>query len=345
MIRIPLGLFLTALAVSFSLALLTRYALLKLRVLNVPIFRSFHSAPMPSMGGLGILLGFWITVGIASQVVPRSMVAWETLLALLAGTWVLSIILIDDVRPMGVTPKLCVLLVTAGVSVALGLRLEELDIPGWGLWSLGKLAVPVSVFWFVWMMNIYNFMDGIDAIAAGEAVLVAAFLVAFSAMKGRPSVSLPALVLAGAAGGFLLLNLPPSRMFMGDIGSNFIGFMFAGLAILGNREGIPFLVVPWLLGAFIFDTTYTIVRRLRRGENILKAHKSHLYQRLVLSGWSHGQVNLALLGVNLMLGVGACLYLRGNGSIAALMLVLGLAVLVYGTFWIERAERRQTDEG
>ena len=336
MIRIYVGLFLMALAVSFGIALLTRYIVMKRQLLNVPISRSLHSTPMPSMGGLGIMLGFWITMGIGCRVMPSSVVAWSALLALVAGTWALSVILIDDIRPMRVLPKLCVLLVATGASVALGLRLEE--IHGW---SLGKLALPASVFWFVWMMNLYNFMDGIDAIAAGEAITVSAFLVAFSAMEGKPAVALPALVLAGAAIGFLLLNFPPSRMFMGDIGSNFIGFMFAGLAILVQREGMSFLVVPWLLGAFIFDTTYTLLRRLLRGENILQAHKSHLYQRLVLMGWSQGQVNLALLGVNLVLGAGAYSYLRGNGSVALLMLALALAVLICGTVLIERAERRR----
>lgn len=341
MIQTSVLVFLLALCVSFGVALLTRYVALRFRVLNVPIFRSLHSLPMPSMGGVGILIGFWTAMGVLYRVAPL-MAAWrEALPALLAGTGVVFVILLDDIRPMSVLPKLSVLLAATGVSVALGLRMEEIHIPGLGLRSLGGLAIPLSAFWFLWMMNIYNFMDGIDGIAAGEAVVVATFLFAFSAMRGRSSLSLPALALAGAAAGFLLLNLPPSRMFMGDIGSNFLGFMFAGLAIIGSHEGIPFLVMLWLLGAFVFDSTYTLLRRVRRGENILRAHRSHLYQRLVLLGWTHGRVDLALLGVNLLLGLGAFLYLRGNAWPAFLVLALVLAVLIYGTVRIERADRRR----
>jgi Fuc2NAc and GlcNAc transferase len=165
---------------------------------------------------------------------------------------------------------------------------------------LGPAGGALAALGIVWLTNLYNFMDGIDGIAAAEAVVVGmggALLVA-----GRsPPLALVSVVVAAAAAGFLVWNWPPARLFMGDVGSGFLGFVFGGLA-LGSERAHALPAVLWLvlLGPFFLDATVTLVRRVARGERWYAAHRSHAYQRAVQGGWSHGRVAASVAGLSLV---------------------------------------------
>ena len=181
---------------------------------------------------------------------------------------------------------------------------------GYPTLDLGVARLPMSpldsmvvVLAIVWSTNLYNFMDGIDGIAGVEAVCVASVGGALLLLSGANGLGVVALVIAAASAGFLVWNRPPARIFMGDAGSGLLGFMLAGLAFAGEKEGVPALIWVILLGAFVADATIVVVRRMTRGERWYSAHRTHLYQRLVQSGWTHGRVDLALLGINGMLSV------------------------------------------
>lgn len=253
------------------------------RALDVPNQRSSHTRPVPRGGGLVIVAGFlgglglWLVQG--GSLSPRA-VGW-----LGGALLVAAVSFVDDLRPLPAAPRLAVHLLGALVLTLAGVQDRELPL---------GLALPLAFIWVALVTNVYNFMDGIDGLAASQAVVAGAALVAAGSLVRNPLVALGGGLCAAAAAGFLLYNLPPARLFMGDVGSTFLGFNFAGLSLLGNlgvgggRLPIEFGVV--ILAPFLFDALVTLARRVLRGERWYQAHRSHFYQRLVSRGLSHAQV-------------------------------------------------------
>jgi len=297
-------------------------------LLDRPNERSSHQQPTPTLGGLGIVGGVW--TGLA-WCLPADSYRWP----LLASTLVLLITVKDEVgQPLRVGEKLAVELLAIGVWLWWGPRLEWVSLP-WGQVGLGAWSWPLTALWLLWLCNVYNFMDGIDGISAVQAVGAGAWLALWT-WELDPVLAAMALAVAAAAAGFLVFNFPPARIFMGDVGALFLGLWLGLIGVLGQREGLPLWIAALPLGGFLFDTSYTLLRRALRGENILRAHRMHLYQRLVQLGFSHLQVDLGLLLLILLLGGGGHAFLCGMESLAAGLLALGLALLVGVTVWVER---------
>ena len=183
----------------------------------------------------------------------------------------------------------------------------------WALWWLGvpasfrvagspafdSIGVLIVVLGIVWATNSFNFMDGIDGLAGGEAVTVGLAAALLLLAVGQRGLALVSLVIAAASAGFLIWNWAPARIFLGDVGSGLLGFLFAGLAVASDRAGaLPLLDWLLLLGVFAFDATATLIRRAWHGERWYKAHRSHAYQRAVQTGWSHARVALAVFVIN-----------------------------------------------
>jgi Fuc2NAc and GlcNAc transferase len=156
----------------------------------------------------------------------------------------------------------------------------------------------------VWLINLYNFMDGIDGIAAAEAVTVGSVAGALLWWAGDRGLAGASAVIAAASGGFLLWNWSPAKIFMGDVGSAVIGYVFAILAIASENSGKLF-IWQWvlLLGVFVSDATVTLVRRALHGERVYQPHKRHAYQRAVQAGWTHARVSGTIVLINLCLGL------------------------------------------
>jgi UDP-N-acetylmuramyl pentapeptide phosphotransferase/UDP-N-acetylglucosamine-1-phosphate transferase len=209
------------------------------------------------------------------------------------------------------------------------------------MWSLGWLSLPCTLLWAVGLTNAYNFMDGIDGLAAGQAVIAATTLAWLAQVHGVSSTALAMAILAGSVGGFWLHNLPPARLFMGDVGSAFLGFTFAAWAVLsgGTQAGaLPFVAWVVVLAPFLFDTSVTLISRIIRGQRWYEAHREHFYQRLIRQGWSHRAVTGLYLSITVFLGLLTVSY-YGYASIEypvfiGLILVplIGLVVLVR---WVE----------
>ena len=170
----------------------------------------------------------------------------------------------------------------AGVALGIGATITVINFPGIGHVSLGWLAVPITISFLVWITNLYNFMDGMDGFAGGMTVLGFAFL-GYVSRDGNSMIPVVAVLTVGAAGGFLIHNQPPAKIFMGDPGSIMLGFLAGSLAVIGIQQGLFDLWVPVLIfSPFIVDATVTLFRRLFRGKKIWQAHREHYYQRLVL---------------------------------------------------------------
>jgi UDP-GlcNAc:undecaprenyl-phosphate GlcNAc-1-phosphate transferase len=192
--------------------------------------------------------------------------------------------------------------------LASGVTVTRLAVPYWGDVQLGWMGYVLTFLWILGLTNAYNFMDGLDGLAAGVAVIAAGFLCAIALAQLSVFVYMSAYVLLAGAAGFLVFNFPPAKIFMGDVGSAFLGFTFATLAVIGaslDLGHLSFYIVPLLLFHFIFDTAFTFVRRLLRGEKVHLAHRTHLYQLLNGLGYSHRAVSLFHYGLTLVQGAAA----------------------------------------
>lgn len=310
---------LVALATAGCLAWLLRTGRAQRLAMDVPNERSLHSVPTPRIGGLVALpLALGATLALAPAM--RGMTGVALLLVLVS--W------FDDRKGLSVKLRLAVQFLAAGFALSMA------NDGAWPLW----LSVA-TVLWLVWLTNLYNFMDGANGLAGGMAVFGFG---AYGLAAGRePDIALTSFSLAGAAAGFLVFNLKPARLFLGDAGSVPLGFLAGVLGLLGVLRGIwPSWFPVLVFSPFIADATVTLLRRLLRGDKIWQAHREHAYQKLVCMGWSHERLALHAWGLMFAAGVSALLLLgapaRGQW--------LGLAVwaLVYGALFliVERRWRR-----
>jgi Fuc2NAc and GlcNAc transferase len=270
-----------------------------LGLLDVPNQRSSHAMPTPRGGGLAIVastLAAAIILNVSGRLPPKL-----TLTVMLGGGLVALIGGLDDRRGLPVYLRLCAHFVAAGVAAGLVGSIESLTI-GKTVIFLGYARWPVTVISVVWFLNLFNFMDGIDGIAISEAVFIGAAGAVLAALNGAPvGIVMAMLALAAACLGFWPLNWPPARMFMGDVGSGFLGFVVGVLALATIHSG-TLSVWTWILlsGTFLADATVTLVRRLARGESIHQAHRSHAYQCLARRWRSHRRVTLCYIAINLV---------------------------------------------
>jgi Fuc2NAc and GlcNAc transferase len=211
---------------------------------------------------------------------------------------------------------------------------------GLGALLPGPVLAVLAVLWIVWLTNLYNFMDGIDGIAGSQALVAALALAAVAGGLGAGTSQFLLLALAGSSAGFLLFNLPPSSIFMGDVGSTAIGFLFGILPLLPESRPVPVEPVGIALSLFVLDATSTLVRRVAAGERWYTPHRTHLYQRPVVLGASHGSVLLAAVGA--MVVAGACAARWGDVGAAGKLLLLTAPIVLFGLgqVVVARLERR-----
>lgn len=321
-VGIILGLVVAASAVGAWL--LRRYAL-KSNMIDVPGHRSSHTVPTPRGGGLAGGAAFVAAVGVFGWLGDAPLAQW---LGLLGGGAVCLITgWLEDRHGVSIFIRLGLHILAALVLLIPNGGLPFLNLGGYHL-PLGWLGWPLGVIWIVWFTNLFNFMDGIDGIAGLEALMGGAALGLFFLLLGHGWLAASAAALAAAGGSFLLLNWPPAKIFMGDVGSYGFGFGLAGLAYLGEQAGGPGLITcATVLLVFIADATYTLLRRLIKGEAVHQAHRSHIYQRATQGGLTHGQVDVIVAGLNALLIAFAALGLWIEPA-QPLGLILGFFALV-----------------
>jgi UDP-N-acetylmuramyl pentapeptide phosphotransferase/UDP-N-acetylglucosamine-1-phosphate transferase len=323
--------------VSWLGCLLVRWAMRRWQILDVPNLRSSHKLPTPSLGGLGIMAGFW--TGAGSWLVVGGEIERNVFIGLGLGHLVLLVTVVDDLGcPLKVGQKMALELIAISAWLCFGPHLERVGLPWGGMLELDIWGWPLTVFWFIWLCNIYNFMDGIDGITASETLIVAGFMLVLLIGVGSGQWMLALLLIASTAG-FLILNYPPASLFMGDVGSLFLGFTLGALGIVGQNEGVPFWIFIVLLGYYVYDSSYTIVRRALNGENVLQAHRKHLYQRLNILGWSHLQIDGGVWMVGLLLGGAGCAWVWGWPLVGWGLGLTGCVVLLWVTLWVEGRDK------
>jgi UDP-N-acetylmuramyl pentapeptide phosphotransferase/UDP-N-acetylglucosamine-1-phosphate transferase len=303
-------------------------------IMDSPNDRSSHTRLTPRGGGLAIVA---IVVGVAGVIgVMRPEESLRLGGAIVPALAIAAVSWFDDVQSLRNRTRFAVHLGAAVAAVAVLGPVARVDCGSLGMVRLGQLAWPLTLLWIVGMTNAFNFMDGSDGIAGITAAAAAAGIALAAAALGAGPVAVVATAFAGAALGFLTSNWQPARIFMGDVGSAFCGFLLAVLPLAVRADAVPEVlpVAALALWPFIFDTSLTLLRRLRAGENIFQAHRSHLYQRLVIAGWSHRAVaglygGLAAFGATL--GVVPLLdptVRRAADQVAAAMPLVVAALLV-----------------
>jgi Fuc2NAc and GlcNAc transferase len=303
-----------------------------LGILDVPNERSSHRVPTPRGGGLAIALAVITAIGAGAVLgwVPFRFAA----AAIGGGGAVAWVGWRDDRRSLGPWTRLAIHLAAAlwaltwmGVPTTLAFGRTTL--------YLGPAGPILALLWVLWLTNLFNFMDGIDGIAGVEAIAAGTIGGALLLQGGREDLAFVSFALAAAALGFLYWNWSPASIFMGDVGSGFLGFLFGILSVQSERGvAVPLWAWALLLGAFLFDATLTLARRVVGGEVWHAAHRSHAYQRAVASGRSHRAVSLAVLGLTSALGLLAGAGVRSETPV--FFLVTGLAGLTTVYLLVER---------
>ena len=268
---------------------------------DIPNNRSSHSIPTPLGAGLAIA---GLTVGLWLACLPLAYrFDFRFLVVAAGGLLVATMGWIDDVRIVWRSTRFLVHAIGAAIAMLAFGYFDEIAVPFIGPIHFGWFGVPLTFLWVTGLTNAYNFMDGIDGIAGSQAVVAGTGWMIICGMIDRPEIGVLGLLAASTSLAFLKYNWPPAKIFMGDVGSSFLGYTFALIPLMCREASpaLPFAAVL-LVWPFLFDASFTILRRARNRENIFIAHRSHLFQRLHIAGWSHLEVTLLYISLE-MLGV------------------------------------------
>ena len=297
-----------------------RYAL-RNAVLDVPNERSSHTVATPRGGGLAILSA---VLGVCVVAVVYDAVSLKDALTLGGGALALGAVgWIDDHGGLPARIRLA-----AHVSVAIGTLVSFKGLPvlrvGTSVLPLGLIGWALGAIGIVWSINLFNFMDGIDGLAASQTMLILGVAAVLLSRGGETSLAIIAVSVAASCAGFLAWNWPPAKIFMGDVGSGALGFLVAGVAVASeNRGAVPLLIFVILGAVFLGDATVTLLRRISRGHRPAEAHREHVYQRLSRLWNSHRAVTLAAGGLTVVFAFLAAIATHMPG------LTLGCVVLTY----------------
>ncbi|MDN5344132.1 MAG: UDP-GlcNAc:undecaprenyl-phosphate/decaprenyl-phosphate GlcNAc-phosphate transferase [Clostridia bacterium] len=314
-------------AISFLLTPILCRVAPRVGAVDKPNARKVHHTLMPRLGGVAIYAGFLTAFWLLGYHTNQYLGLW------LGGSFIMLVGLVDDVKNISPRVKLMGQVVAAAILVAFGVRVEFLTNPFDGLFILGKLAIPVTIFWLVGVTNALNLVDGLDGLAAGTSLIASVTIAIVAWLNGESAVALLSLALAAGVLGFLPFNFHPARIFMGDSGSMFLGFNLAALATIGLTKSatVVSLFVPVvILGLPILDTALAIVRRFLNHRPIFAPDKGHLHHRLLAQGLTQRQAVGVIYLVDACLGGSAILLTRLTTDQAMLILV-GLAVIILVT--------------
>jgi Fuc2NAc and GlcNAc transferase len=292
-------------------------------LLDIPNDRSSHTVPTPRGGGLAIVIVLLLS-GVVSLFLPQAPI--DVLVCLLLATLAFSLLgWQDDKHDLPASVRFLIQLL---IAVFASGWLLWAAVPGYST-SFALLALLLlSTLWIAWMANLYNFMDGIDGISAVESLILGATTSYWFAISGVASMAIICIAVAGASVGFMRWNWSPAKIFMGDVGSLALGAFFAIIAIIGTtRLDIPLLAFLILYAVYLADSGVTLLHRIIKKEKWWQAHRSHFYQRAVQSGFSHAQVSLSVMALNIIFAVLASLLIMGIINATAAMVVT-MAILM-----------------
>lgn len=328
--------FLMALALSLLITPLVRRVARSRGLLDLPSRRSVHHRPVPRVGGIAIFLAFVLTFGgslLLHALRGQPTLAGLQIVGLLGGgALIFGLGLFDDLRGLSPGRKFAVQACVGLIAYLCGIGIHSLQLPGFSVIQLGVLSLPVTIFWFVLVINAFNLIDGLDGLAAGITVFSSIVLLVLGMLRGGAFACVGLASLAGASLGFLRYNFNPATIFMGDCGSYFIGFIVASLSVVGNiktQTSATVLIPIIALGLPLMEAIWSGIRRFLMGQALFQADTNHLHHRLLKLGYTHRKAVLVLYGFTVTLGLLALLLVHANDRLAGIVLVgIGLTLVV-----------------
>ncbi len=317
-----------AFVASILLTPLVKRLAFRVGAVDAPNYRKVHARIMPRLGGLAIYAAFLI-----GFIFLKVMTGFESpyALAILIGATIVVITgIVDDMREISAKAKLLGQIIAACIVVFVGgIQMNEINLPFAGEISFGWLSIPLTIVWIVGITNAVNLIDGLDGLAAGVSTISLGTLAIMAMIMGNGIVIAMASILAAATIGFLFYNFHPAKIFMGDTGALFLGFMISVLALLGfkNVTVISLIIPVIMLGVPISDTFFAIVRRLRTGKKWSDPDKSHLHHCLLNLGFSHRQTVLIIYAIAIMFGGAAVIFSMATFWGAMLLIIVLLVAI------------------
>ena len=322
--------------------------------------RRMHKKAMPKFGGPAVILGFLVSViyllivmSIENSINLFGIEQYgKKLLGMFFGILIISIVcIVDDIKTIKPITKLIGQTLAAIITVAFGVRIEDITLPFLNTIEMQEMfSIIITIIWIVGVTNAINLIDGLDGLSSGISVISAISLLIIFVLNDSPMVAILLITaLAGALVGFLPFNFSPAKTFIGDTGSNFLGFSLSIISILGVAKTYTaaVIVLPLIvLGLPLFDTFWTIIRRLIKGKSIkaiFKADKGHLHHRIVAKGFSQKQAVLILYGISATFGIFAVIMLESGiwKALSFLLMVIVAISLGYRNFKTERIDNQR----
>jgi len=325
----------TAFLITLFLTLVIKKVAFKYNICAKPNHRSMHQKSIPLLGGVAIfgafLLSFsiiWIFAGPGLSHLIR-----EIFVFLIGGLLILLVGIYDDIKGAHWFEKFVVQFLAGSIVVLFGYKISVIVNPFGGSIALGVFSVPITLLWIVFITNALNLIDGLDGLAAGISFIAACLMLFISLWFGNVASAFPAAILAGTLLAFLIFNFNPAKIFLGDSGSMFLGFMLACFSINGtfrDSTGVAMLIPIIVLGIPITDTILAFVRRLRKGAHPFVADKEHIHHRLLTLGMTHKQAVLAINFISLLWGSIAVVILISKNPYSLFLIILILATMFWG---------------
>lgn len=320
--------FLVPVLATFFLSLiitpLVKKLAIKIGAIDKPNQRKVHKKLMPRLGGLAIYISFMVGVLVFLPDLPND------LPILIGATIIILIGVLDDLFTLSAKAKFSGQIIAALIPILSGLQIEYITMPDGKVIEFGWLAIPITLFWIVGITNAINLIDGLDGLAAGVSSIALFTISVLSMTLGDPSAFIMGILLMGSTLGFLIYNFHPAKIFMGDTGALFLGYMISVLSILGLTKSATMLslIVPIIiLGVPIIDTTFAIIRRLVNGKPLTAPDKYHLHHCLIRLGFTHRQSVICIYMLSILFSLAAIIFTRST-IWGASVLIVTLLILV-----------------
>ena len=323
--------------ISLTMTPIVRVLAYKIGAVDIPKDnRRMHKKPMPLLGGLSIFIGFTITTLIFCELTPSLIAAW------FGGLIIIVIGILDDIYALNPWVKLLGQLIAAGVVVAGGVRIEFINLFGHYI-KFGVLAIPITMLWIAGMTNAINLIDGLDGLACGVSAICSSSLLIVALLHADLGIAMLTAILTGSCIGFLPFNFNPAKIFMGDTGALFLGYMLSILSIIGvfkTTAMVSFLIPIIIFGYPLFDTFFAFFRRILHGHSPFMADRGHLHHRIIDMGFNVRQSVIILYCICSILGIFAVMICEERMIASLIILAVALLIGLFNYIFLKNKETR-----
>ena len=323
---------------SLTLTPIVRVFAYKIGAIDVPKDnRRMHKKPMPLLGGLSIFLGFTISGLLFCKITPSLLAAW------FGGLLIIVIGILDDKYALNAWIKFLGQIAAAAIAVCVGgVQIDHINLFGKYV-QFGALAIPITIFWIVGMTNAINLIDGLDGLACGVSAISSMSLLFVTLLHAELEVAVLTAILTGACIGFLPFNKNPAKIFMGDTGALFLGYMLSILSIIGvfkTTAVVSFLIPIIIFGYPLFDTTFAFARRILQGRSPFSADRGHLHHRIIDMGFNVKQSVGILYCICSILGITAIMLTEQRTIASLIILALAFVIGLFNYILIKNRKTR-----